>query len=156
MTSEKTRINIFAFHLYQVKGIYKTISGPDFSSVACFLFEMNYYFRFCHIRNLWIATENSDLSPTRKYRFALCSLSFKQPHVTRSIYANVFNANVFNFSWEKRCFAGESQIKLQMFPIAFRPPCWRLIWRLHTEWYPLVLRLIFRRFLDVVLGGCKW
>ena len=75
MTSEKTRINIFAFHLYQVKGIYKTISGPDFSSVACILFEMN--LGFCHTRDLWIATENSDLSPTRKYRFALCPLSFK-------------------------------------------------------------------------------
>ena len=75
MTSEKTRIKNFAVHLHQVKGIYKTISGPDFSSVAFFLFDMN--FGFCHIRNLWIATENSDLSRTRKYRFALCPLSFK-------------------------------------------------------------------------------
>ena len=77
MTSEKTRINIFAFHLHQVKGIYKTISGPDFSSVARFLFEVNYYFGFCRMCDLWIATENSDLSPTRKYRFALYYISFK-------------------------------------------------------------------------------
>lgn len=47
MTSEKTRIKIFAVHLHQVKGIYKTISGPDFSSVAFFLLEMN--FGFCHM-----------------------------------------------------------------------------------------------------------
>ena len=73
MTSDKTRINIFAFHPYQVKGIYKTINGPDFSSVACILFEMK--FGFCHARDLWIATENSDLSPS--YRFVLCPLSFK-------------------------------------------------------------------------------
>lgn len=73
MTSEKTRINIFAFHLHQVKGIYKTNSGPDFSSVACILFEMK--FGFCHARDLWIAIENYDLSPT--YPFALCPLSFK-------------------------------------------------------------------------------
>ena len=44
-----------------------------------------------HMRDLWIATENSDLSPTR-----------------------------------------ESQIKLQMFPIAFRSLGWRPIWRLYT------------------------
>ena len=76
MPSEKTRINIFAFHLHQVKGIYKTISGPDFSSVAYILFELK--FGFCHARDLWITTENFDLSPTREYRFAfMCPLSFK-------------------------------------------------------------------------------
>ena len=75
MTSEKTRIKNFEFYLHQVKDIYKIISGPDFRSVARILFEMK--FGFCHARDLWIATENSDLSPTRKYRFVLCPLSFK-------------------------------------------------------------------------------
>ena len=74
MISEKTRIKNFEFFLHQAKCIYKIISEPDFSSVACFFCEI---FGFCHTRDLWIASENSDLSPTRKYRFALCSLSFK-------------------------------------------------------------------------------
>ena len=59
MTSEKTRIKIFAVHLHQVKGIYKTISGPDqFGSI----FFVGDEFRILsHVGNLWIATENSDL-----------------------------------------------------------------------------------------------
>ena len=52
MTSQKTRIKNFVFYLHQVKGIYKIISGPDFSSVANYFSEMN--FEFCHIRNLWL------------------------------------------------------------------------------------------------------
>ena len=75
MISEKTSIKNFEFYFHQVKGIYKIISGPDFSSEANFSSGM--YFGFCHKRDLWIATENSDLSSTQKYRFALCFLSFK-------------------------------------------------------------------------------
>ena len=58
MTSQKTRIQTFEFYLHRAKGISKIISGPDFSSVTHFFSEMN--FGLCHMRNLWIASENSD------------------------------------------------------------------------------------------------
>ena len=118
MTSEKTRIKNF-----EVKGKQtdKVISWPDFSSEANVTSELLLRTLTYHL------PENIDSS------YVLEVLN--NQHVTRSI-----SANVFKFSREKRCFAGESQIKLQMFPL----PSGRHVdaqygvsmIRLHSDWYP--------------------
>ena len=105
------RIKNFEFYIHQVKVINKTISGPDFSLVACFLFEMDFRI-FSHrwpldcFWELWLVIYPK-LSIRLKFFYV-----FKNQCVTSSIYTIVFK-----FSREKKCFAGGSHIKLQIFPL---------------------------------------
>ena len=146
MTSEKTRINIFAFHPYQVKGFLRNNQWAwlQFGSMHSLWDEVRILSRTWPLDcywELWLVTFLS---------IRLMSFEFWITNMSPEVSMRMFSSSA-----ERRGVLPEkdklNSVCLHGFLAAMLTPNMASpLWVV-----PLVLRVTFRRFLDVVLGGYR-